>query len=51
MYLIEEEAKNMDKDINTKGITYVIKQVRFLWDFIEKIKQQDYEAIIKELGS
>ena len=49
--ITEEEAKNMGNDISANGITCVIKQEKFTSDFKEKIEQQDYEAIIKELGS
>lgn len=51
VFLTEEEAKNMGNDISANGITCVIKQENFTSDFKEKIEQQDYEAIIKELGS
>ena len=51
VFLTEEEAKNMGNDISANGITCVIKQEKFTSDFKEKIEQQDYEAIIKELGS
>lgn len=51
VFLDEEEAKKMGNTISEKGITCVIKQVQFTSDFKEVIEQQNYEAIIKELGS
>ena len=42
IFLDEEEAKKMGNTISEKGITCVIKEV---------IEQQNYEAIINELGS
>lgn len=51
VFLDEEEAKKMGNTISEKGITCVIKQVKFANDFKEIIEQQNYEAIIKELGS
>ncbi len=51
VFIDEQEAKNMGNEISKNGITCVIKQVRFASSFKEKIEQQDYEAIINELGS
>lgn len=51
VFLDEEEAKKMGNTISEKGITCVIKQVKFANNFKEIIEQQNYEAIIKELGS
>ncbi len=51
VFIDEQEAKNMGNEISNNGITCVIKQVRFASSFKEKIEQQDYEAIINELGS
>ena len=51
VFLNEEEAKKMGNSISEKGITCVIKQVKFANDFKEVIEQQNYEAIIKELSS
>lgn len=50
-FLDEEEAKKMGNTISEKGVTCVIKQVKFANSFKEIIEQQNYEAIIKELGS
>lgn len=51
VYLDEEEAKEMGNGISEKGITCVIKQTKFDSSFKEIIKNQNYEAIINELGS
>lgn len=51
VFLDEEEAKKMGNTISEQGITCVIKQVKFTNNFKEIIEQQNYEAIIKELGS
>lgn len=51
IFLDEEEAKKMGNTISEKGITCVIKQVQFDSSFKEVIEQQNYEAIINELGS
>lgn len=51
VFLDEEEAKKMGNTISEKGITCVIKQIKFANNFKEIIEQQNYEAIIKELGS
>ena len=50
-FLSETEAKEMANTISENGITCVIKQTKFETSFKEKIESQDYEAIIKELGS
>lgn len=50
-FLNEEEAKKMGNTISEKGVTCVIKQVKFANNLKEIIEQQNYEAIIKELGS
>ena len=47
----EKEAKDMGNTISESGITCVIKQTKFESSFKEVIEKQDYEAIIKELGS
>lgn len=51
VFLDEEEAKKMGNTISEQGITCVIKQVKFTNNFKEIIEQQNYEVIIKELGS
>lgn len=51
VFLDEEEAKKMGNTISEEGITCLIKQVKFTNNFKEIIEQQNYEAIIKELGS
>ena len=47
----EKEAKDMGNTISESGITCVIKQTKFESSFKEVIEKQDYEAIIKEVGS
>ena len=51
VFLDEKEAKDMGNTISESGITSVIKQTKFESSFQEVIEKQDYEAIIKELGS
>ena len=51
VFLDEKEAKDMGNTISESGITCVIKQTKFESSFKEVIEKQDYEAIIKELGS
>lgn len=51
VFLDEKEAKDMGNTISEGGITCVIKQTKFESSFKEVIEKQDYEAIIKELGS
>lgn len=51
VFLDEKEAKDMGNTISESGITCVIKQMKFESSFKEVIEKQDYEAIIKELGS
>ena len=51
VFLDEKEAKDMGNTISESGITCVIKQTKFKSSFKEVIEKQDYEAIIKELGS
>lgn len=51
VFLDEKEAKDMGNTISESGITCVIKQAKFESSFKEVIEKQDYEAIIKELGS
>ena len=51
VFLDEKEAKDMGNTISERGITCVIKQTKFESSFKEVIEKQDYEAIIKELGS
>lgn len=51
VYLDEKEAKEMGNTISESGITCVIKQTKFESSFKDIIVKQDYEKIIKELGS
>lgn len=51
VFLDEKEAKDMGNTISESGITCVIKQTKFESSFKEVIEKQNYEAIIKELGS
>ena len=51
VFLDEKEAKDMGNTISESGITCVIKKTKFESSFKEVIEKQDYEAIIKELGS
>ena len=51
VFLDEKEAKDMGNTSSESGITCVIKQTKFESSFKEVIEKQDYEAIIKELGS
>lgn len=51
VFLDEKEAKDMGNTISESGIACVIKQTKFESSFKEVIEKQDYEAIIKELGS
>ena len=51
VFLDEKEAKDMGNTISESGITCVIKQVKFSNELKDDIEQQNYEAIIKELGS
>lgn len=51
VYLDEKEAKEMGNTISESGITCVIKQTKFESSFKDIIAKQDYEKIIKELGS
>ena len=51
VFLDEKQAKDMGNTISESGITCVIKQTKFESSFKEVIEKQDYEAIIKELGS
>ena len=51
VFLDEKEAKDMGNTISESGLTCVIKQTKFESSFKEVIEKQDYEAIIKELGS
>ena len=51
VFLNEQEAKTMGNSISEQGITCVIKQVKFSNELKDDIEQQNYEAIIKELGS
>ena len=51
VFLNEQEAKTMGNGISEQGITCVIKQVKFSNELKDDIEQQNYEAIIKELGS
>ena len=51
VFLDEKEAKDMGNTISESGVTCVIKQTKFESSFKEVIEKQDYEAIIKELGS
>lgn len=51
VFLGEKEAKEMGNVISESGITCVIKEIKFASTFKEVIEKQDYEAIIKELGS
>lgn len=51
VFLDEKEAKDMGNTISESGSTCVIKQTKFESSFKEVIEKQDYEAIIKELGS
>ena len=51
VFLDEKEAKDMGNTISESGITCVIKQTKFESSFKEVIEKQDYEAIIRELGS
>lgn len=50
-FLKEEEAKKMGKMISENGITCVIKQTKFKSSFKEMIEKQEYDVIVKELGS
>ena len=51
VFLDEKEAKDMGNTISESGIPCVIKQTKFESSFKEVIEKQDYEAIIRELGS
>lgn len=51
VFLDEKEAKDMGNTISESGITCVIKRTKLESSFKEVIEKQDYEAIIKELGS
>ena len=51
VFLDEKEAKDMGNTISESGNTCVKKQTKFESSFKEVIEKQDYEAIIKELGS
>ena len=51
VFWMKRRQRTLGNTISESGITCVIKQTKFESSFKEVIEKQDYEAIIKELGS